>query len=119
EGIERRDTEEVTARLLEAASLLLDLKGKLALASCALPCTLDTIGRGEQGAIYIGLMPMKAPAAAGAARTDSVEAELEVIMYDALYGRRREVLAAVERARAGAGRGAALIDELLNRVPPS
>jgi len=124
-GIERRDADEATARLLESASVLLDVGAKLAQTSCPLPCTLDTIGRGEHGPIYIGLMPMKPHNGDGDAptieRDVAIEAELELIVYDALYGRRGEVLAAVDRARrrTAASRSTQLIDRLVSRISPS
>jgi signal recognition particle receptor subunit beta len=49
DDIERCSTEEAAARLLDTATLLSEIGGGLQNAPCQVPCSLDTIGRGEHG----------------------------------------------------------------------
>ena len=43
----------------ETATCLNELAARVQSSGCHLPCTLDTVARGERGPVYIGLMPME------------------------------------------------------------
>jgi hypothetical protein len=100
EDLDKRSPEDAAGRLMEAAELLLEMDGKVARGSCRVPCTLDTVGRGDHGPMYIGLMPNDASADAPPARgLDIVPAELGPLLCNTTTGRRIEVLAALRRSR--------------------
>jgi len=118
EDIERCTTDEAAARILDAAALLSDMIARLQNAPCDVPCTLDTVGRSDRGAVYVGLMPMERTTGGNVTgSTDSLSTELESILQSVLWSRRTEVLEAIARSpRHARGPSGALIDQLLGAV---
>jgi len=101
EDVDRLPTHEAALRLVDAATLLADADAAMERAGIALPCSLDTIGRADHRAVYVGLMPMERLATRSAP-----ERELESIVN--AIPRRDEVLAAL----AHAPRGRVVLDQL-------
>jgi signal recognition particle receptor subunit beta len=100
EDLNERSADDAAARLLEVGGLLLDMDAKLGRAACPVPCTLDTVGRGKFGPVYIGLMPSTPPPEPSAVHgLELVKAELERLFGTALGARRADVLAALRTAR--------------------
>ncbi len=99
--LDRCSAEEVATRLLEVAAVLLEMESHAIRQTHSLPCSLDSVGRTERGPIYIGLMPTQAAPAgvSGSRGADLVRTELEPVLYNSLYDRRREILPAIERSR--------------------
>jgi signal recognition particle receptor subunit beta len=95
--LERCSTPEVAARIVEAATLMCDLGLRMQAAPCSLPCTLDTVGCGDRGPVYVGLMPMEPLANAGADLTFGIGSQLGSIVRDTLHERRFDVLSAIAR----------------------
>jgi signal recognition particle receptor subunit beta len=119
-GLDKRTPEDAATRLAEAATLLYEMEAKLRLAPCHVPCTLDTIGRGDGSGAYIALMPGDVGTAPSTvAGPELVRTQIEPLLQD-LYDRRLEVLSAIERVsrRVGRPRGAELVREALGALSP-
>jgi signal recognition particle receptor subunit beta len=90
-------TEEAAARIIEAATLLCEVGARIQNAPCNLPCTLDTVGFGENGPVYVGLMPMEPRSGPSADVSYAIGSQLGSIVRTALHDRRADVLSAVAR----------------------
>jgi signal recognition particle receptor subunit beta len=95
--IERCSTAEAAARILEVATSLCEIGARIQSAPCNLPCTLDTVGYGDQGPVYVGLMPMEPRDGPSADVSYAIGSQLGSIVRSALHDRRSDVLAAVAR----------------------
>jgi signal recognition particle receptor subunit beta len=95
--IERCSTDEAASRIVEAATLLCEIGARMQSAPCSLPCTLDTVGWGERGPVYVGLMPTEPYAGPSADFTFGIGAQLGSIVRNTLHDRRGDVLSAVAR----------------------
>jgi signal recognition particle receptor subunit beta len=95
--IQRCTTPEAAQRIVEAATLLCEIGTRMQSAPCSLPCTLDTIGCGDRGPVYVGLMPMEPLANPGADLTFGIGSQLGSIVRDTLRDRRLDVLSAIAR----------------------
>jgi hypothetical protein len=95
--IARCSTEEAAARIIEAATLLCEVGARIQNAPCNLPCTLDTVGFGENGPVYVGLMPMEPRSGPSADVSYAIGSQLGSIVRTALHDRRADVLSAVAR----------------------
>jgi signal recognition particle receptor subunit beta len=103
--LDRRSAEAGALELLGLAGLLVELEGRVAEAGYHLPCTLDSVGRGVDGPVFIGLMPAAAPAEPTARRgQDLLAEELGPLVATLSPPRRRELAAALERVRGRAAR---------------
>jgi hypothetical protein len=123
DDLERCTTEEAAQRIVEAVTLLGDLSARLQDAPCQVPCSLDTVGKGERGAVYVGLMPTAQPSGGDVLPAETlVGSELESIFNSALYDRRAAVLAAIGRVRRkgpstyGGGLVAHLFDQMVDQM---
>jgi hypothetical protein len=117
--LETCTTEAAAARIVEAAGLLCDIGARMQHAPCSLPCNIDTVGCGERGAIYVGLMPMEPTTSATPDIARSIGTELGSIVGNALHERRADVLAAIVRnARtvANGSQSARLLEAVLGQV---
>jgi signal recognition particle receptor subunit beta len=95
--IENCSTAEAAARLVEAATLLCDIGLRMQTAPCSLPCTLDTVGCGDRGPVYVGLMPMDPVPNPGSDLTFGIGSQLGPIVRDTLHDRRMDILSAIAR----------------------
>jgi signal recognition particle receptor subunit beta len=95
--IEQCTTAEAAARIVEAATLLCEIGARMQNAPCNLPCTLDTVGCGDRGPVYVGLMPMEPLASPGADLTFGIGSQLGSIVRNTLHDRRSDVLSAIAR----------------------
>jgi hypothetical protein len=116
DDIEQCTTDEAAARLVDVAGILSDMSARLSTAPCPLPCSLDTIGRNERGAVYIGLMPMDRHSAPSIGDVELLGSELQSIFYNALCERRVEVLAAIARAPRLDHSGGAFLAQILQGI---
>lgn len=118
EQLDRCATDEAAARIVEVATLLCEMSARLADAQCVVPCTLDTVGTDDRGAVYIGLMPGDRPERESR-DTDfgPLGVDLESIFVNALADRRAAVQAALVRAeRRTTVSGTGLVERLLHRL---
>ncbi|HEY0254754.1 MAG TPA: GTPase domain-containing protein [Kofleriaceae bacterium] len=60
-ALDEATPEHAIERLFEASKLLLDTVTRVAASPLDLPCTLDSVGIADGGAVYIGLMPQAVP----------------------------------------------------------
>jgi signal recognition particle receptor subunit beta len=95
--IETCSTPEAAARIVEAATLLCEIGSRMQTAPCSLPCTLDTVGCGDRGPVYVGLMPIEPLPNPGADLTFGIGSQLGLILRDTLHDRRLDVLSAIAR----------------------
>lgn len=116
--IGRCTTEEAAARILEAASLLCDIGARMQQAPCHLPCTLDTIGRGERGPVYVGLMPVEPRTGPISNVPYGIGWELGLILRNALRERRDDVMSAIARVprQNQTSHGSRLLDDVLAQM---
>jgi hypothetical protein len=96
-NIEDCSTDEAASRLVEAATLLCEIGARMQGAPCSLPCTLDTVGFGDRGPVYVGLMPLESRNGPVADITYGIGSQLGSIVRTALHDRRSDVLSAVAR----------------------
>lgn len=119
EELRECSTDDAAARILEAASLLCDIGGRIQKAPCSLPCTLDTIGSNDRGAVYVGLMPMDATEPVVADIGRSIGSELGAVVHSVMQERRADVLAAITRNARVGYRGTPptrMLDEVLGHM---
>ncbi|HKU42695.1 MAG TPA: GTPase domain-containing protein [Polyangiales bacterium] len=90
-------TTEAAIRIVEVATQLCEIGTRMRSAPCNLPCTLDTVGWGERGPVYVGLMPMEPVTIPVADLTFGIGSQLGSIVRDRLQDRRSDVLAAIAR----------------------
>jgi signal recognition particle receptor subunit beta len=122
DDIRRCSTDEAASRMLGVAALLSDISARVASLPCELRCSLDTVGRGERGAMYVGLMPMeRMERTAQPKPLDLIGNELESIFRSVLHDRRSEVLTAMARARrlGPAPLGGPMLEQLLGQMAAS
>ena len=95
--IQRCTTDEAAARIVEVATLLCEIGSRMQKAPCNLPCTLDTVGWGDRGPVYVGLMPMEPVTIPTSDLTFGIGSQLGSIVRDTLHDRRGDVLSAIAR----------------------
>jgi len=117
--IGRCETEEAAKRIVDAAALLCDVGARLQGAPCNLPCTLDTVGCTDEGAVFIGLMPHELRPGPKADVSYAIGAQLGSIIRGELQERRGQVLSSVARLLfhdQSLPHGGRLLDEVLTQM---
>jgi signal recognition particle receptor subunit beta len=116
--IERCNTEEAAARIVEAATQLCDIGMRIQHSPCPLPCTLDTIAISDRGPIYIGLMPLETREGPSADITSGIGSQLGAIVRNVLHDRRADVLSAIARMllHQQTPHSSRLLDEVLTQM---
>jgi signal recognition particle receptor subunit beta len=119
--IGRCTTDEAASRIVDAASVLCEIGARLQAAPCNLPCTLDTIGFGESGPVYVGLMPMESRSEPSPDVSFAIGSQLAAILKNALHERRSEVLATVARLlfHSQSSDSGRVLDEVLTQMAAS
>lgn len=99
EDIATSSVDDAARRIVEAATLLYDALERAERTPLKVPCTLDTVGRGDRGAVYIGLMPMELASDVRAVSTskDGVAAEIASVLARLLPARQEAIVAAIGR----------------------
>lgn len=110
--------EEAATRILDAANCLCEMSARIEQGPCALPCTLDTVGYGAEGPVYVGLMPLGNYDRPNPDASYAIGSQLGSLVRDALQERHSQVLGLVAQSlfsgeRAHSGR---LLDEVLMQL---
>ena len=107
-------TEEAALRIIDAASQLYEVSVRMKSGPCHLPCSVDTIGSGDHGPVYVGLMPMEPLAHVTVDPMAGIGSQLGLLVRHSLPERGGEVLSAISRGlnRDQAPYGRRILDEL-------
>jgi signal recognition particle receptor subunit beta len=120
DGISSCSVQDAAQRIVDAVASIGDLIERSEAAPWAGSCSLATVGRGDRGAMYIGLMPMKRNrTVTSEAIGDRLGAELSSIVAATLPARRGEVSAAIGRMPIRGSLRSAIVDRILSQMTRS